>query len=98
MVLEQNVTLLQLLDPDLDPGDSGESSQADPGGVVTPRILAESLAALAYVPNAEIGEAEVIVMETLLDAHHPCIGNYRYAWWQTRSTYLHIEKVCNHEM
>ena len=42
--------------------------------MISPRILADSLMTLSHVPNAEAAEAETIIMETLFDAHHPCIG------------------------
>ena len=41
---------------------------------VTGRILADALACITAIPAAEPTEAELVAMETLYDAHHPCIG------------------------
>ena len=42
--------------------------------MIAPHILVDSLLTLSNLPNAETQEAEIIIMETLFDAHHPCIG------------------------
>ena len=44
--------------------------------MITPRVLTDTLMTLSHLTNAEAREAEIIIMETLFDAHHPCIGNY----------------------
>jgi len=43
---------------------------------VTPRILADTLAVITSVPKAEPTDADQVAFETLIDAHHPSIGQY----------------------
>ena len=42
--------------------------------MIPPLVLTDGLMTLSHLPNADTQEAEVIIMETLFDAHHPCIG------------------------
>jgi hypothetical protein len=54
---------------------SEESEAGDQAGrFISARILADTLSVIAAVPKAEQSDADRIAFETLIDAHHPCIG------------------------
>lgn len=41
---------------------------------IKPKVLYEALSTLAIIPHAEPSESQLIALEILQDAHHPCIG------------------------
>ena len=49
-------------------------SGMDLSKMIPPLVLTDGLMTLSHLPNADTQEAEVIIMETLFDAHNPCIG------------------------
>ena len=63
----------QLIDPESELVENPEAS-AELSKMISPLILTDALMTLSHLPNADAQEAEVIVMETLFDAHHPYIG------------------------
>ena len=66
------------MDPD---GELVENADAgsELSKMIPPMILTDGLMTLSHLPNADTQEAEVIIMETLFDAHHPCIGEVSFS-------------------
>ena len=63
----------QLVDPDGELMENGDAG-TEVSKMISPLVLTDALMTLSHLPNADAQEAEVIIMETLFDSHHPCIG------------------------
>ncbi|KAI0222670.1 eIF-2-alpha kinase activator GCN1 [Lamellibrachia satsuma] len=81
-ILRQFQTVLasqKLVDPDVETINGFTEGTGDK--YISPRVLTEAITTLASVPAPDVAEAEMIAMETLLDAHHPCIVHYDQDVW-----------------